>query len=179
MKNFVKLIMLAMLLVAGHAHAAFVGVYDVANWTSSINGGSINTSGAPGSIALTSSNNGGGIKNQDFTVTASASGVVSFDWNYVTNDTDGSFYDPFGFLHNSTFIQLTTNGLYSQTGSFVFNVLAGDIFGFRANSFDSIFGAATTTVSNFNGPSSVPVPGALWLVVAPLMSLLVKKRKVA
>jgi hypothetical protein len=63
-------------------------------------------------------------------------------------------------------------------------VLAGDIFGFRANSVDSVLGSATTTISNFNTsfnspPSSVPVPGALWLVVAPLMSLIVKKRKAA
>jgi hypothetical protein len=178
MKNFVKLIMLASLLLAGHAHAAFVGAYDVANWTKNINGGSINTSGAPNSVVLTSSDNGGGNKNQDFTVTAVADGTVSFAWSYTTTDWN-SFYDPFGFLHNGNFMQLTTNFISGHSGNFIFNILAGDKFGFRANSLDSIFGSATTVISNFNAPSSVPVPGAIWLIIAPLMSLFVKKRKTA
>lgn len=177
MKTFAKLFMMATLLTAGHAQAAFIGAYNVANWTQSVNGGSINTSGAPNTVVLTSSNNGGGNKNQDFTITAAANGVVSFNWSYVTSDSDGSYYDPFGFLLNNTFTKLTTDGVFSQSGSFVLNVLAGDVFGFRANSFDSVFGASTTTISNFNGPSSVPVPGALWLVGAPLLSLLTKRKK--
>lgn len=177
MKTFAKLFMMAAVLVAGHAQAAFIDAYAVNKWTQTINGGSINTSGAPNSVVLTSSNNGGGSKNQDFTITAAASGVVSFNWSYVTSDTDGSFYDPFGFLLNNTFTKLTTDGLFSQSGSFILNVVAGDVFGFRANSFDSAFGAATTTITNFNGPSSVPVPSALWLVGAPLLSLLTRRKK--
>ncbi|CAG7857280.1 hypothetical protein MCAMS1_02048 [biofilm metagenome] len=182
MKHFVKLVMITSLLVAGHAHAAFVGAYDIANWTPTSNGGSINTTGAPNSVVLTSSDNGGGSKNQDFTITAVADGIVSFDWSYSTSDWNSS-YDPFGFLRNNIFTQLTTNNLSAQSGSFILNVLVGDIFGFRAHSTDSIYGSASTTISNFNAsfnaPSSVPVPGALWLVVAPLMSLIVKKRKAA
>ena len=179
MKKIFKFIMIIALMTAGQAHAAFVDAYDVDNWTSNVNGGAIDTSGAPNTVVLTSSDNGGGNLNQDFTVTAVANGTVSFDWSYATNDGDGSIYDPFGFLYNGVFTQLTTNGVFSESGSFVFTVFAGDIFGFRANSVDSIFGAATTTISNFNGPSQVPLPGAIWLIGAPLMGLLGKKRKAA
>lgn len=178
MKNFMRLIMTATLLVAGHAQAAFVGAYDVANWTQSIDGGSIDTSGAPNSVVLMSSDSGGYHTYQDFTITAVADGIISFNWSYITDDFEGSSFDPFGFLYNGDFNQLTKDGLYNETGNYMFYALAGDVFGFSAYSFDSSYGAATITISNFKDPSQVPVPSALWLIGAPLLSLLHKKRKV-
>ena len=65
----------------------FAGPYAPANWTQSIGGdGSINTSGAPGSIILNGSNNDSGDQDVDFTITAPAAGTVSFDWSFSTND---------------------------------------------------------------------------------------------
>jgi hypothetical protein len=150
---------------AAPASASFSGAYAVANWTASTaHGGSIDTSGAPNSIALVSSNDGGGPSNQDFTITAVAADTVSFDWDYGTAD-EGPSHDPFGYLLNNVFFQLTNNaGAKAQAGSFSFPVLAGDVFGFRARSGDSCCGAATTTVSNFNIGASVPEPGTLALL---------------
>jgi hypothetical protein len=135
----------------------FTGAYAPANWTQSIQGdGSIDTSGAPNSISLTGANDGGDLQNTDFTIAAPTAGVVSFDWAFVSQE--NPFWDPFGYLLNGSFTQLTNNGgSQSQSGSAAFSVLAGDVFGFRQNSRDSGFGRASTTISNFN----VAVPGPL------------------
>jgi hypothetical protein len=94
---------------------------------------------------------------------------VSFDWDYSTDDDPE--YDPYGYLLNGVFTQLTINNFdINQSGSVSFSVLAGDVFGFRQNSNDSSFGRASTTISNFNGPlaASGPasVPGPLPLLGA-------------
>ena len=144
----------------------FAGDYAPGNWTQSIGGdGSIDTSGAPASIVLNGSDNGGITPdaNTDFTIAAPAAGTVSFNWNYST--ADDAAYDPFGYLLNGTFTQLTSNiGTRTQSGSASFSVLSGDVFGFRQNSRDSVAGRASTTISNFNGPiaaAPASVPGPL------------------
>ncbi len=138
----------------------FAGPYAPANWTQSIGGdGSINTGFAPGSITLNGSDDYSGYKNVDFTIAAPASGTVSFDWSYSSSDSDGPEYDPFGYLLNGSFAQLTDSaGSSDQSGTASFSVLAGDVFGFRQNSDDSQYGGASTTISYFNGPTPVPVP---------------------
>ena len=75
------------------------------------------------------------------------------------HSTDLSFYDPF-FVLNGTPIQLTDDsGSQIQSGTFMFYVLAGDIFGFRIRTIDNIFGRATVTISNFEAPApAVPEP---------------------
>jgi hypothetical protein len=146
------------------AFTFFAGSYAPANWTQSIQGdGSIDTSGAPATIVLNSAGDSNGNQNTDFTITAPAPGTVSFDWNFTTSD-NRPFWDPFGYLLNGSFTKLTNdNGDQSQIGSISFSVLTGDVFGFRQNSLDSIFGRASTTISNFNGPLP-PVPGPLPLL---------------
>ncbi|MEO1899651.1 MAG: PEP-CTERM sorting domain-containing protein, partial [Methylococcales bacterium] len=54
---------------------------------------------------------------------------------------------------------------------------AGEVFGFRAHSIDSAFGAATTTISNFSAPAAVPVPAAVWLFGSGLMGLIAMRKK--
>jgi hypothetical protein len=150
----------------------FAGDYAPANWTQSIEGdGFINTGGAPASISLSSADDGSEkSQNTDFTIAAPTAGTVSFDWAY-SNPDDSPQFDPFGYLLNGAFTRLTINNSSStQSGSVSFSVLAGDVFGFRQNSVDSIFGRASTTISNFNGPlaASGPasVPGPLPLLGA-------------
>ena len=145
----------------------FDGYYAPANWTQTIQpDGSINTGGAPASITLTGADNGGGNKNTDFTIAAPAAGTVSFNWSFLTAD-GAPFYDPFGYLLNGAFTKLTDDvGAQNQTGSASFNVLAGDVFGFRQNSEDSDLGRASTTISLFNGPVAASVPGPLPLLGA-------------
>ena len=145
----------------------FAGDYAPGNWTQSIGGdGSIDTSGAPASIILRGADDGSGNDvNTDFTIAAPTAGTVSFDWNYSSADSFGPMYDPFGYLLNGAFTKLTSDGGgLTQSGSASFSVLSGDVFGFRQNTWDSIFGRASTTISNFNGPTAAgpaSVPGPL------------------
>jgi hypothetical protein len=150
----------------------FAGDYAPANWTQSIEGdGFINTGGAPASISLSSADDGSEkSQNTDFTIAAPTAGTVSFDWSFGTYD-DLPADDPFGYLLNGAFTQLTINdsNLF-QSGSVSFSVIAGDVFGFRQNSKDSNFDSGSTVISKFNGPlaASGPasVPGPLPLLGA-------------
>jgi hypothetical protein len=91
----------AMAALPAQAITGFTGPYAPANWTfSSISGGSVNTSGAPGSIALT---------NQDtfsfsyeyarYSITIPSSGTVSYDWNRIISAPGANF----GYFLNGTF----------------------------------------------------------------------------
>ena len=150
----------------------FAGDYAPANWTQSIEGdGFINTGGAPASISLSSADDGSEkSQNTDFTIAAPTAGTVSFDWAFSTDDIFAE-YDPFGYLLNGAFTQLTINdSILFQSGSVSFSVIAGDVFGFRQNSKDSNFDSGSTVISKFNGPlaASGPasVPGPLPLLGA-------------
>ncbi len=148
----------------------FTGVYAPPNWIQTVQpNGSINAFTAPASVSLTSaSDESGQNKNTDFTIAAPFTGTVSFTWAYTTTDSLGPEYDPFGYLLNGNFTLLTdNNGANSQSGSTSFSVIAGQIFGFRQNSLDSLGNPATTTITNFNGPvgsGSASVPGPLPLL---------------
>ena len=154
----------------------FSGPYDPANWTTTItDNGSVDTSGAPNQVVLTGADGAGcgGGGNVDFTITVPSAGNVAFDWFYTT--TDGPFWDPFGYLLNGSFVTLTNpGGPGTQNGSEVVAVNAGDIFGFRQNSVDCIFGAGVTTAVNFDGPVpwfqslSLPAVNANTVFAAPV-----------
>lgn len=150
----------------------FTAGYDVANWTQVLDGGIIDLSGAPTQIIEISSNVDMGPvpADTDFTIAALGDGNVTFDWLYTTADED-AFFDPFGYLLNGIFTQLTTDFLPTppetpQSGTTSFAVTMGDIFGFRAASTDTQFGSASTTISNFSAPmsESVPEPSNLFLL---------------
>jgi hypothetical protein len=152
----------------------FSGPYAPANWTFSTEGdgtgSSVDTTGAPGSITLTSPNGGQpDIDTGDapgkglFTTTAAGSGTVSFDWSMLIG-TEQFFAsdDPFGYVLNGTPFQLSIDFLGDQVGSGSFDVIAGDLFGFYAETFTSQFGPSVVTVRNFSAPSApTPVPGPL------------------
>ena len=158
--------LVATTVAANAAPIGFSGYYAPANWTTTLSGnnnGSVNTAGAPNSITLNGSNGaaGGGGANVDYTITAPVSGLVSFDWLFdgePVGGITGPAFDPFGYLINGVFTQLTNNGgTEVQSGSASFFVNAGDTFGFRQNSTDNAFGPGITVVSNFNAPTPEPI----------------------
>jgi hypothetical protein len=104
----------------------------------------------------------------DFTTLAVGDGLVSFSWDYITFDGEGPSWDPFGYLLDGTFTQLTDNGGGSpQSGSASFSVLAGQTFGFRVLAVDDTAGRAQSTISSFEAPAAIPEPGT-WAAAALL-----------
>jgi hypothetical protein len=139
----------------------FQDAYDPINWTftNSNADGFVNTGGAPASISLTGGDNGSNSSGTtNYTTTAAAAGTVTFNWNYST--ADGPFWDPFGYLLNGSFTQVTNNGGgVFQNGTSTFNVLAGDSFGFRIFTRDNFLGPGSVTISNFSAP--IPEPSTV------------------
>src|SRR5262245_18522750 len=181
MNRTVLAIVLGMVVFVPPAQADFVGPYAVINWTTTLTGsppgggGTVDTSGAPASIEIVGGDLGCDPQpcNLDFTIAAVASGLVSFDWNYETTDTDGPAFDLFGFLLNGAFTQLSDDsGGISQSGSETFPVSLGDVFGFRLDCTDCAFGPAFATISNFSGPLAavVPEPSTLLLLGGSLLA---------
>lgn len=187
MKQLMKAVLVTSVLIAPAAHADFSGSYAIGLWNSVINGGTIDTSGAPGSVSLVSNNAGTLNANQDLTFTAFENATISFDWEFTTTDsgtatTASAQWDPFGYLLGGSFVQLTNNnGADLQSGSVSFDVFVGDVFGFRANTVDGIAGAATTVIGNFQAlgpaPAVVPLPPAVWLLGAAISGLLMLTRR--
>ncbi len=160
--------------VAGTAQASsgFSGSYDPINWdvTNFNTNGSVNTTNAPASISVRGGNRGlfaFGFGGQTaYTTTAVGSGEVSFDWSYNTNDLLGASFlgfarDPFGYLLNGVFTQLTSGSSSIQNGVSSFLVNEGDIFGFAVRTKDNLLGRATVTISDFHAPQAVPEPASM------------------
>jgi hypothetical protein len=152
----------------------FTGPYDPSQWTLTNNppqtGGSVNTSGAPSSVTIIGGDNG--VKGlTTWTIIMPGSGLVSFDWSYVTTDSDGPFYDPAGFTVNGAHTKLTDDdGANSQSGSWSgLGLNAGDQFSFWVYTLDGIYGPGSLTISNFQAPGeAIPEPATLLLVGVPL-----------
>ncbi len=180
MKNILKVILFVNFMLAGVANAAFMNYYDVANWSlkGAAGDSTVNTSKAPSKVIINTSNNGGGWLGEMFTIAAPKSGMVSFEWSYNSLDTRGAGWDRFGIWLNGNYSLLSNiRGLSNQSGTYSFAVSKGDIFGFKANSQDSLNGEATIELSNFKAPTLVPLPAAAWLMFVPLMGTLAKRRK--
>lgn len=134
--------------------AGFAGNFAPGNWSlvkPTGGDGSIDVNNAPTSITLTGSDTGSNTqKITSYQIAAPCQGRLSFNWDYVTNDRDGSSFDPFGYTLNGSFVQLTSNGLDGgQTGSSSIVVQLGDIFAFTIRSTDDSLGASVNITSNF------------------------------
>jgi hypothetical protein len=170
-------------LLAPLARASFIGVYSVPNFTvNNIDavGGLSGTKGlvtSPDgglSIMLTGGNSGSGLAGMtDFTLNATASGLVQFTYSYSSLDDPG--FDYAGYLLANNFVQLSDsdgqcNGAPCP-GSVQFSVIAGQSFGFRVGTMDNLGEPGILTISNFAAPSadtSVPEPGSGPVIVVLL-----------
>lgn len=143
----------------------FTGAYAPSNWTlSNYNNanGYVDTSNAPSSISIIGGDgdngDGGNFDGRTtYTTTALIGGLFSFNWSYGTDDWNPSF-DPFGFVLNGAFTQLTNDsGPNEQSGTFSTTLAQGDIFGFGINTVDSVEGPGYATISDFAAPVPEPV----------------------
>jgi hypothetical protein len=157
------------LLLSGlRSKAQFSGSYAPSQWTTTlttgfVNTASVNSASAPASITITGSNDPGDPflatpVDIDYTITAAASGVWSFNWSYQTNDMDNDpKWDLAGVLVNGAFTQLSANTLnnISQSGTYSSSVTAGTTIGFRVRAVDNSYGNASFTITSFSAPASV------------------------
>lgn len=162
------------------AHAlGFTGSYAPSNFNVANDNadGFVNTADAPNSITITGGNTQSGLSGlTSYLTKATGSGAINFNWSYSTQDW-GPIYDPFGYILNGTFFQLTNNsGSILQNGSSSFNVVLGDTFGFGIKTTDNAFGTASATISSFNAPVAVPSPALLPGLVGLGLGVL-RKRK--
>ena len=128
----------------------FTSYFDINNWTLTPDTGNIDTTNAPISIELVSSNTGGGEHNTTVTIPIPSNGIINFNWNSSTED-GWYVFDPFGYLLNGIFYKLTKD--YEQlpeSGIFSLLLNIGDVFGFCEKSTDSVQGSSTTIISNFS-----------------------------
>ncbi len=98
-------------------------------------------------MVIGSDNQSGNEGFTDFTVNITEAANVSFDWSFTLNDAPG--FDSFGYLLNGTYTQLTDPLLGNQSGNASVTVAPGDVFGFRAQTDDNVFGNTETVISNF------------------------------
>lgn len=143
------------------AITGFTGPYAPANWTFSTSGGSVDTSGAPGSITLSLPMNNFDDPTSDYTTVSQGPGLVSFNWSRTYADLIN--YTIGGFILNGTATVVFADS-YDTSGANNFLVSSGDTFGFRFLSQD-INAPSTLTISNFSAPSAPAPPAG---VPAPL-----------
>ena len=169
---------------APRAEAAFIGPYQLTDWSLvNTNGnGSATTLDGGNSIILSGPNNGSGLSGStELLITVIADSILSFEWSYFSLDAPGS--DWAGYLVAAQFSLLT--GTSGDTGTAGITVKAGQEFGFSVRSSDNTGEPGILTISDFNQSQTtdvVPEPGTgtsiLWVGAAFLLLIRRSPRKV-
>jgi len=176
MTKLIKSVLAASLLsiASTSANAAtvvdFTGDYEVSNWTAFIASGSLDTTNAPFTVGFedhTGLNVNPFPVRNEFTIAATTSGQVSFDWDRLSIFSNG--FPGFGWLSDGVFNPLND---FDSFGSETFQVTKGEVFGFGVDvpiAFNTIPGVFT--VSNFKFDetvSAVPEPSTYALMLGGL-----------
>jgi len=186
-----KLLLAVALAASFSAQAAtivgFTGAYAPLNWTQSPGTGSVNAF-SDSNLSLTSGDDGSGSPSDtDVGIVITQPKVtISFDWAYVTQDSLGPFFDPFGVktllsgvLPPPLFTEvIDVVGASAQSGNFSVMLEAGDFFAFSQRTLDNIGGPATTRISNFRvDVTQVPEPSTIALLAITLAGGLAVRRR--
>lgn len=167
--------------LAPHARAAFISPYALNNFTltnMNADGTAVTPDGGL-SIVLTGGNNGSGEPGTtNLTTTAQGSGLVQFNYSYSSLDLPKQ--DFAGYLLGNSFTQIAdTNG---QSGMISFSVTHGQTFGFGVDTVDNQFEPGILTVSNFNAPggsTAIPEPGAGQMMFLGVAATVAAHRKLS
>jgi hypothetical protein len=149
------------------AHAAFAdfsGQFAATNWTIATQtfgcgSSSVNISGAPASVALSTGTGCSDIGASFTFPSAPSAGTVAFSYTYVVGF-DGPAHYPASYVVNGVSTQFSNNaGAASQSGNFTFQVQQGQSFGFVFQAANSSGQADSLTISNFSfaPPTDFPV----------------------
>ena len=169
--------------IVTQASAAFTGAFDPANWGQLPGFGSIN-SFSSGSLSITSGDTG--VESYtDVFITVPQNGVISFSWDFSTQDlAEFEFFGVSTLTPGFLFTQVSASGdalnpaPTVQSGTFSLFVSAGDIFSFTAWSIDGSGGPATTRISDFDF-AGIPEPGTLALLAVALAAATAVRRRQA
>jgi hypothetical protein len=127
------------------------------------------------SVILTGGNNGTGLSGTtDLTTTATATGLIEFQYIYAS--LDDPMFDRGGFLVAGVFTPVAdTDGQFGTTSFFV---MTGDIFGFRVETDDNTQEPGVFTISEFNvNSTAAPEPATLPLVLLAAITMLIAFRR--
>lgn len=112
-----------------------------------------------------------------FSTTAAFDASYEISWSFFAFDEDGPAYDPFGYFVEDVFVQLSDDdGANFQFGSFVLDVLAGDVFGFFIKSTDDVAGPSNAFIAG-QEIAPIPLPASGLLLMAGLGGLALRRRK--
>lgn len=103
-----------------------------------------------GGFILTGPDGGMGSNTITYSTTAEQAGTIAFLWAYST--TDSAHFDRPQFVINGVTTDLMTQGQQGN-GSIQFDVMPGDVYGFRVWALDSCCGAGVLTITD---PAFVP-----------------------
>ncbi len=160
----------------------FTGPYDPSNWTLTNDAGlsgTIDTSGAPASVMMTSdiSNNPG---QTSYSILAAASGTAAFDYDFANPNEPEGHYPLLAF--GGVFF-IPASGKASTAGHWEIPVTAGDLIGFAVGfnqgslpDSPDINTPSTLTITNFSAPapdSQVPEPASMTILGGGLACLLI------
>jgi hypothetical protein len=155
--------MKSLLLAAVMAFGVVLGVTTDAKAVSytfnNTNGGDGFLNIVPGGFQIVGADNGVGSTFAYLTGVADTNGPFTFNWTYITFDSDGPSFDRGGYFVGNVATQLSQDELpfgSSQSGTVTLNLSIGNSFGWYINSSDAAFGRASITITEVT--AGVPEP---------------------